>query len=110
MDTFILVHGTFSPKADFTIDGSALRRAIEEASPDASTSMEFAAARWSAANTFAGREEGARKIASRIRKIPEPQGSIFLIGHSHGGNAICYFLKEYPELSKRVAGCAFLST
>jgi hypothetical protein len=33
-----------------------------------------------------------------------------MIGHSHGGSAIAYFLKEHPEAAKTLAGCAFLST
>ena len=39
-----------------------------------------------------------------------PHERIFLIGHSHGGSAVAYFLKNHVEEASKVDGCAFLST
>jgi hypothetical protein len=35
---------------------------------------------------------------------------LFIVGHSHGGSAIAYFLKRYPTAATTITGCAFLST
>lgn len=58
------------------------------------------------------RQVAAKEIGKLIQEVrsSSPNETIFAIGHSHGGSAIAYFLKRRPELAKRLAGCAFLST
>ena len=39
-----------------------------------------------------------------------PRSPHFLIGHSHGGSIIAYWIKQAPRNAERIAGAAFLST
>lgn len=112
MTSFILVHGTFARRSKFTLSGSQLRASIELACAAAQpgTHFEFYALRWTGRNRFLDRDAAAEQIAERVRGIAADHGPVFLIGHSHGGSAVAYFIKEYPELAHRIAGCAFLST
>jgi hypothetical protein len=110
MITFILVHGTFARKASFTLKDSALRRALQTVCDRYFERASFVSTRWSGRNLASDRIVAAQQIATEIRRLPASHGPIFLLGHSHGGNAIAYFLKQYPELGSMVCGAAFLST
>jgi alpha-beta hydrolase superfamily lysophospholipase len=63
-------------------------------------------------NRARARQAAASAILELVQKIRSTAGNeqIFLIGHSHGGSAISYFLKEHSEAAKTPSGCAFLST
>jgi pimeloyl-ACP methyl ester carboxylesterase len=67
---------------------------------------------WTGRNRASARRSAANEIADRVAKMrtERPREKLFLIGHSHGGSAIAYFLKEHPEAVKVICGCAFLST
>jgi hypothetical protein len=67
---------------------------------------------WTGTNRARARQAAASAIFTSVQKIQRTAANrkIFLIGHSHGGSAIAYFLKEHPEAAKTLAGCAFLST
>ena len=67
---------------------------------------------WSGNNTASARETAASEISATVQNIQSTSRNekIFIIGHSHGGSAIAYFLKEHPSLAKTLNGCAFLST
>ena len=115
MVNFILLHGTFEPKSEFTLSGSELRASIEEAcrasALDATTSIEFRALRWTGKNRYLHRSKAAERLATLVREMSaESRRPIFLIGHSHGGSAVAYFLKKFPELARNVAGSCFLAT
>jgi pimeloyl-ACP methyl ester carboxylesterase len=58
------------------------------------------------------RVDAANHIRREVARIRQelPLERIFLIGHSHGGSAAAYFLRDAPQLAKQVAGVAFLST
>src|SRR5262249_24647866 len=58
------------------------------------------------------RIDAATDIKREVARIRQetPAESIFLIGHSHGGSAVAYFLRDSPEFAKLLAGVAFLST
>ncbi|WP_161855584.1 triacylglycerol lipase [Bradyrhizobium sp. CCBAU 051011] len=108
MATFILVHGTFANAADWPALQSGL---AEEVSPPTDTAR-FEQVPWTGKNRASARQAAAKQIRSKVDEIRThlPSEKIFIIGHSHGGNAIAYFLKTYPEVALEVTGCAFLST
>ncbi|OPY98931.1 hypothetical protein A5906_30710 [Bradyrhizobium sacchari] len=107
MATFIFVHGTFAKSAEWPL----LRNALIEASHTRGQEARFPPITWTGKNTIAAREAAAIKISDAVlsaRSIGRDE-KIFLIGHSHGGSAIAYFLKNH-EAAAVVDGCAFLST
>jgi len=108
MATFILVHGTYVKAAHWPAlqDGLALAaRAVGEHS-------QFNELTWSGKNRASARRAAASEISSVVQNIQSTSRNekIFIIGHSHGGSAIAYFLKEYSCLAKTLSGCVFLST
>ena len=108
MATFILVHGTFTRAAHWP----ALRDGLALAASAVGEHSRFEELRWSGKNRASARQGAAAEIFSVVQKSRSTSSNekIFIIGHSHGGSAIAYFLKEYPSLAKMVSGCAFLST
>jgi Alpha/beta hydrolase of unknown function (DUF915) len=73
---------------------------------------EFIELNWSGRNRASARQAAASELSRIVQHIRSTfkNESIFVIGHSHGGSAIAYFLKEYSSLAKALSGCAFLST
>ncbi len=108
MATFILVHGTYARAAHWP----ALQDGLALAAGEAGEHSRFNELTWSGKNTASARQAAARGICSVVQDIQSTSKNerIFIIGHSHGGSAIAYFLKEYPRLAKRLSGCVFLST
>ena len=104
---FILVHGTFAPRAPWTNHNSALCSAIFGIAPNA----EIVAFQWTGANRFADRQEAAKRLEEKITSLLSltPERAVFIIGHSHGGSLMSYVLQENPALAHRLAGVAFLS-
>lgn len=112
MATFILVHGTFARNAAWTSSNSPLCDRIRDAAREHGQPARFIAVEWSGKNLGQDRREAARSIVDKIKvsRAENPHEPIFLVGHSHGGSAIAYFLKNFPDWRDAVAGCAFLST
>jgi pimeloyl-ACP methyl ester carboxylesterase len=112
MAEFILVHGTFAKHAPWTLEGSELRARIANLSSRARKPFDFTPVPWGGRNRGGDRLLAADAIASSVKTATAKGDSqkIFLIGHSHGGSAIAYFLKLYPKLAAQVEGVAFLST
>jgi pimeloyl-ACP methyl ester carboxylesterase len=108
MATFLLVHGTFAKSANWP----ALQDGLAEVTHEAGEKASFKQLAWSGENRTAARESAASAILKSVQEIQSNSSNekIFLIGHSHGGSAIAYFLKEHPEAANTLAGCAFLST
>jgi putative serine esterase DUF676 len=108
MATFLLVHGTFAKSAHWPALQDGLAKVAHEAGEKAS----FKQLTWSGKNRAAARQTAASAILKSVQDIQSNSNNekIFLIGHSHGGSAIAYFLKEYTEVAKTLSGCAFLST
>jgi|SRR5262245_32035215 pimeloyl-ACP methyl ester carboxylesterase len=108
MATFILVHGTFAKSAHWP----NLQSGLEETTRAAGDEPVVEPVRWTGRNSASAREAAASAIFTSVQKIRRisAKEKIFVIGHSHGGSAIAYFLKEHPEVAKTLAGCAFLST
>jgi Alpha/beta hydrolase of unknown function (DUF915) len=108
MATFILVHGTFARAANWP----ALQHGLTLAADAAGEHSRFYELPWSGKNKASARQDAASEISSVVKNIQSTSRNekIFIIGHSHGGSAIAYFLKEYLALAKTLSGCAFLST
>jgi hypothetical protein len=108
MATFILVHGTFARAAHWP----ALQDGITVAASEVGEQSQFTEVAWSGRNRASARQAAASEISAVVQHIQSTSRDekIFIIGHSHGGSAIAYFLKENADLAKRLRGCAFLST
>jgi alpha-beta hydrolase superfamily lysophospholipase len=108
MGTFILVHGTFAKSAHWPF----LQDRLAETARAAGDEPLFEQLPWTGRNRARARQAAASAIFALVQKIQRTSANqkIFLIGHSHGGSAIAYFLKQHPEAAKTLAGCAFLST
>ena len=108
MATFILVHGTWARAAHWP----ALRDGLALAASTVGEHCRFEELTWSGRNKASARQGAASEIFSLVQKIQTTSRDekIFVIGHSHGGSAIAYFLKEYSSLAKTLSGYAFLST
>jgi lecithin:cholesterol acyltransferase len=108
MVTFILVHGTFARAAHWPALRDGLALAVSAVGED----CQFEELRWSGKNKASARQGAASELLTLVQKIQSTSRNekIFVIGHSHGGSAIAYFLKEYSSLAKTLHGYAFLST
>jgi len=108
MATFLLVHGTFAKVAHWP----ALQEGLAEEANEAGETACFRQLPWSGKNRASARQAAASAILRSVQDVQSNSNSerIFLIGHSHGGSAIAYFLKEHTEIAKTLSGCAFLST
>lgn len=108
MITFILVHGTFAKQAPWTRADSPLGIRLAGLAAETGQSARIRAVEWSGKNLERDRWAAANAIADQISRCRGdfPSDAIFLIGHSHGGSAIAYFLKSRPELRTAVTGCA----
>lgn len=104
----VYVHGTFTPNASWTRIDSPLSHALLLARPD----TRIYKVNWTGNNGVADRTDAARSVGQCIGEINSkfPRAAIFLIGHSHGGSAIAYYLKREPHMARQLAGVCFLST
>ncbi len=108
MATFILVHGTWAKSAHWPV----LQDSLAETARAAGDTVLFKPLTWTGRNLAGSRQAAASEIFTLVNSIQRTAANekIFIIGHSHGGSAIAYFLKEHPEAANTLAGCAFLST
>jgi hypothetical protein len=112
MAIFILIHGTFAQNASWTKADSPLCKRLQSAALALGHSAKFVPVEWSGKNLGRDRVATAKSIAGAIEtgRTGNPDELIFLVGHSHGGSAIAYLLKNFSDVREKVAGCAFLST
>lgn len=106
--TVISVHGTFAKDSAWP----ALRKGLAGDLRKSGRKVRFSEVNWSGRNTYSGRMEAAAKIDENVRATiaSYPDEDIVLLGHSHGGSAIAYFVKNYPATLAKVRGAVFLST
>ncbi|TCU73951.1 hypothetical protein EDE08_10421 [Bradyrhizobium sp. R2.2-H] len=108
MVTFVLVHGTFAKSADWP----ALECGLNQVAHANGQNATIEQVTWTGHNRAIARQAAASEISNLVIGIRSraPNERIFLVGHSHGGSAIAYFLKNYRSPATAVDGCAFLST
>jgi hypothetical protein len=89
-----------------------LQAGLTEAAQSVGENATFEQVQWTGKNRASARQGAANSILLHVEKLRGGSSSegIFVIGHSHGGSAIAYFLKKYSEAARNVVGCAFLST
>jgi pimeloyl-ACP methyl ester carboxylesterase len=111
MTAFVLIHGTYAKGAAWTKGGSPIRKTIEEACLEKKAVAEFVTVEWSGKNTISDRIRAAETLMTVIKQLryAEPLNKIVLIGHSHGGSIISYYLRRFG-LDTPVDGAIFLST
>jgi hypothetical protein len=115
MATFLLVHGTLFFQRLLGTKAAhwpKLQDSLTETARAAGEVPLLEHLQWTGRNRASARQDAASAIFTSVKTIQRTCANekIFIIGHSHGGSAIAYFLKEHPEASKTLAGCAFLST
>ena len=100
---FLLIHGTWAPKAKWSYPKSLLGESLKKQFDG----CQIQRISWSGANTFDARIDAAKKITQVCEHY---SGPVFLIGHSHGGSAAIYSLIDSASVRKKVAGAVFMST
>jgi hypothetical protein len=104
-----LVHGTFARNAAWTRPGSALREHLETYLPGRVVYHRF---RWSGWPSHFARDHAARDLRARLLKCVQNNETArhCVIAHSHGGNIVCYALRDAAELVERLDCIITLST
>ena len=87
----VTVHGTGDTAPSDTGDkwfqqGSAFTARLTQKLAAQDIEADIVPHRWSGANSAWAREQGANKLAARIRRLYDRYDGIHVIGHSHGGN------------------------
>lgn len=108
MITFVLIHGTFVQRAEWP----ALRKTLQNVADESGQTASFEEVQWSGKNSVSGRRSAADRIRTKLLEVRKanPKGPVFVLAHSHGGNALAYFLSASTDLAHTLTGCAFLST
>jgi hypothetical protein len=88
----VLVHGTFAPRAPWTIDGSQLRATIASAITD----VHFEVFPWTGANSHEARITAGGELSATVQNVRGrfPRAAVFVIAHSHGGNIALYAARD----------------
>lgn len=104
----IVVHGTFAADSNWIEDGSEFRRYLED---QIDGEVQTEALIWSGKNQHSARLEAADQLAARIQQVKaqDPEITIYLFGHSHGGNAITYAMRD-PKINAAVEGVVSICT
>ncbi|MCU1300697.1 MAG: hypothetical protein JWQ87_981 [Candidatus Sulfotelmatobacter sp.] len=102
----ILVHGTWAKDEPWTQEGSFFRRFFEKYD-----GVVFYRFRWSGRNSLRDRNIAGKRLARNARALGLkcPDVTMFIIAHSHGGNAAFLALKD-AQLASRIGGVVCFNT
>lgn len=105
----VLIHGTYAANAEWVGEGSAFSSALRTEFPGA-VIKKFA---WDGNNDHFERIASGRALAKKVEGWvtgdATHQRTVFLIGHSHGGNVALYASGVY-SVRRALAGTVFLGT
>lgn len=104
-----LIHGTFARDATWTEETSPLCKALARASNGKIRVERFG---WSGGFWFKDRVDSAEELRLFInrQRLQHKGIPLLIVGHSHGGSVLAYLLKRNPDVTKTIAGAAFLAT
>ncbi|WP_157376207.1 hypothetical protein [Burkholderia ubonensis] len=102
--TVHLVHGTFEPRAPWTLPGSEMRKAIE----GIKHTVKIARFSWSGHNSPVARSRAAQALAKKLEASPSNRH--YIVAHSHGGAIVREMSHLYPEIASKIHGVCLLST
>jgi hypothetical protein len=116
--SIILVHGTwargfFPKRREISLyppnkrwwfeEGSQFRAGLDVALKRASLDWQIRAFLWSGANSVHARDDAARELAGQLRKdLDDPNGTAFIIAHSHGGNVALRALQHLDSTAGQI--------
>jgi len=102
-----LVHGTFASGAAWTLQGSALCRALKAGLGD----VRFKPFKWNGKNDDGSRTSAATELAEQVGESldADPQALHAIIAHSHGGNIILR-AAAHPRVANRLSSLVCIST
>ncbi len=102
----ILVHGTWARESPWTMPGSYFRSFFE--AHDGVVCYRF---HWSGSNSLKERQLAGKRLARSVRALGRmsPAAAVFVIAHSHGGNAAFLALRD-PEVATRISGLVCFNT
>ncbi len=104
----VLVHGTWSRDASWTLDQSPFQRELAE---QLGCRIHFRRLCWSGVNSHTHRLKAAADLRDLLADSVTryPRASHFVVAHSHGGNVACYAMQD-DRLREVVRGIICLGT
>ncbi len=104
---FVIIHGTASRGARWTLPTSKIRRRLERHFNRRGRTFSF---EWSGTNSNLARLTAGKDLARRILELyEEHRAPIYLIAHSHGGNIALYAMRD-ASVEEKVAGVICIGT
>lgn len=104
----VLVHGTAARGAPWT--RHATSKLCKHLKGVAGLEPTFSYSDWTGSNTRQARVDGAEKLRADEHVRNAADGTLVLVGHSHGGSVIAQALVDDEQLCKRTAGVVFMAT
>lgn len=107
-----LVHGTWAKNAPWTNHPKLFTEPLQaHLGGDVELIPDNEPIKWTGRNRILDRRRAGKIIADRV-SAPQTfdYDNHVVIGHSHGGSAIAYALREFPDKMSGVDGVAFLAT
>jgi hypothetical protein len=94
----ILVHGTFAKNAPWINETSSFSNGLKKFLGNKTKIVPF---NWSGKNSYFERVAAGNQLSILLEETfkSHPNSQKIVIGHSHGGNVICYALKQIPEIA-----------
>lgn len=107
-DIVYLVHGTFSPNAEWIEPNSPLAVRIKESLPQNSAVHKFV---WDGRNSFRSRREAANHLSDQINNFLDTyaSGKVHIVAHSHGGNIALLAVQQIVQ-NDRIASLCTIGT
>jgi alpha-beta hydrolase superfamily lysophospholipase len=108
----VTVHGTWAAGAPWAAPDSPLGRAVCQWYAGRGVAATIVPFQWSGRNSIAARRAAGASLADFLDRISRenPQTSLYVIAHSHGGSVFSYATMLRPEVIRQVDGFIALAT